>query len=347
MATSSSEFKTLTPVHHGIASQGAAAVSTLFFYPLDTLKMRYMSQDGTSLRVHNGGKYKGIVPSLRLIVAEEGSSALYRGAPLAVCAAAISWGLYMGLYRQLENSLVGLSQKFYSASMLDSNQHENLFTSRTFTAFAASVAAGGAATLVTSPLWMVKARMQLEDVRHTYEAALPASGKTQIPTSTVAPTRYYTNAFTSLKRVVSQDGVLSLWRGVSAQLLLGVPLSLYFPVYDTFKKQWRRYMATSSPDSPLRCYETWFLSGTAKMLVALFSHPLLLIRARLQDEKARASTNVRYTSVAGAFRVTFAREGLTGLWRGFGVGLAHSLPRTCLQVSLYEAALQLVNTSRN
>ena len=42
---------------HALASQAAAAVSTLLFNPLEVVRVRFMAQDGTALRTHNGVRY--------------------------------------------------------------------------------------------------------------------------------------------------------------------------------------------------------------------------------------------------------------------------------------------------
>ena len=73
-----------SPIHHTVASQTAGFVSTFAFYPLDVLKMRFMSQDGTKERQHNNSTYSSIVRSTRTIYQEEGLRALYRGVHVAI-----------------------------------------------------------------------------------------------------------------------------------------------------------------------------------------------------------------------------------------------------------------------
>jgi solute carrier family 25 protein 34/35 len=60
-----------------------------------------------------------------------------------------------------------------------------------------------------SPLFLIKARMQ------AYSPVLPVGAQ-----------HYYKNSFDALRTIVRSDGVLGLWRGVSAAILRTVCVSL-------------------------------------------------------------------------------------------------------------------------
>jgi len=108
------------------------------FYPLDYIRTRLQSQDGT---VHT--QLRGV----RDIMRQEGVAGLYRGVVMAVSSHSIGWGCYLTLFRTLQGRIRNVTGQ-------DT-------TSGDFAA--ACVAAATTATIVT-PLNLVKTRTQLHDV---------------------------------------------------------------------------------------------------------------------------------------------------------------------------------------
>ena len=88
---------------HTVAMQIAAAVSTLMLYPLDSVKFRIMSQDGTMrTRYHaSKGDFTGLIHALQKTYQIEGFAALYRGACISIHSSVLSWGIYMFAYKKL------------------------------------------------------------------------------------------------------------------------------------------------------------------------------------------------------------------------------------------------------
>jgi solute carrier family 25 folate transporter 32 len=75
------------------------------------------------------------------------------------------------------------------------------------------------------------------------------------------------------------------------------------------------------------------------MTVAVLTHPLCVIKTRQQDERARTGA-VQYHSFPQAGRLIWQREGLRhGLFRGLVPSLAQTMPRSVLQLVLFEACL--------
>jgi solute carrier family 25 (mitochondrial folate transporter), member 32 len=295
-----------------IASQVAGFVSTISFYPLDVVKMRYMSQDGTTTRQHNGTTYSSLVRSTRTIYHEEGIGALYRGAHVAVGGSVMAWGVYMYLYKTMLVWAEGPSTD---------GKHRNTVVAFYGKALA-SVGASAAAAIASNPIWLIKTRMQLEE-RHI--GASKATGE-------------YSGGFVrSAVTVVKTSGWRGLWVGSSAQVLLGVPNSLNFPIYETLKAARMRQTGKQSLDFSEVCLCTTF----TKTLLAVISHPLYLVKTRLQDQRSLKGT-VHYTSLPQAVMTTITREGFMGLYRGMGPALAQAVPRSVVQFVVYEACLSLL-----
>jgi solute carrier family 25 folate transporter 32 len=301
----------LEPWQQSVASQAAGAVSTLCFYPLDVIKTRYMAQDGTAARQHNGLRYNSLPSAFRAILRDEGLGALYRGAHVAVFASAASWGMYMYVYRELERGMLDAAGPSPAPHVV------------WYASLGASVTGNVCVAMLANPLWLVKSRMQLED----------SAGRAQ---STARGTpREYASVLQSWKTAIRKDGVRSLWRGASAQLLVGVPNAATFPVYDATKRTLKRSRGTDV----LSLSDVCACSAVAKSLGCVLCHPFVLVKVRLQDAKRSADASVRYESLWGTFATIAKREGPHGFFRGLTPALLQTMPRGVMQFALYELAV--------
>jgi len=187
---------------HTVAAQTAAATSTLLFYPFDSVKMRIMSQDGTSLRAYHqsGHDFRGTFHALVQTQKIEGFRALYRGASLAVTGAVISWGIYMFLHRSMLSFI-------YDVVHL-----ERWFV----TDFGSSLVASAVTACVSNPIWLIKTRMQLTD-----KTAGTGDG--------------YCSFRQGFRLILTKEGPRGLCKGLFPQLLLSIPNAAYIPLYDFLK----------------------------------------------------------------------------------------------------------------
>ncbi|CAJ1991651.1 MCP2 / mitochondrial carrier protein [Leishmania donovani] len=284
---------------HTVSSQLASATSTCVFYPFDTLKTRFMAQDGTAVRQHNGRVYSSIQGSLALIYREEGLRTLFRGCPVAVAGSVVAWGVYMYLYRHLCNvteytSYVGRS--------------------------GVSVLSSAISSCVTCPIFLVKSRMQLEEANRS---------------------SHYRSFWRGVRHTVHTTGARSLWRGLSPQLFLIFPNALSIPTYDTLKRFVLRYRWDHAEMTELSLVEIAVCSTLTKVWILILSHPLVMMKVRMQDERATLG-KYQYRSVAQSISNVLKTQGLQGMYRGFQTALAHSLPRSLLHYCIYEKTLSLL-----
>ena len=330
-----------------LCTQTAGFISTFTFYPIDTVRTRTMSHDNTSSRLHhnNSIRYRGILRPISLVVEHEGVGALYRGASVAVGGATASWGIYMFLYRNFQELL-----QQYSG-------WEPNFVTDCMTSTVASV--GNA--YLTTPVWHVKTRMQLEDTTTT-----TSSSSTQ-------QKRRYRGFFKSLIAVYNSDGFFGLWRGFSPQLLMSVVNGVYFPVYQQVLQNvrlisnsyWWKHDHTHSdgissivsynnknkttendntnnnektkkPSTKPTNWEVAIASAGAKTLINLFSNPLFVVRTRLQDERHSHHDHVRYQSLMQSVKVIFKQEGVLGFYKGLRAGLLITAPKSVMTMVVAE-----------
>jgi solute carrier family 25 (mitochondrial folate transporter), member 32 len=290
---------------HTVASQVAGALSTFAVAPLDTVRYRYMAQDGTAARTNNGKYYTRLTESVRVILKEEGPRALYRGAHVGIAGASASWGIYMYTYRTGQ------------AASAQSGFGGNFFTD--------SVVSTGASLLnacVTCPIWLIKTRMQVEDATKGLSANAEAT----------ATPRHYRTFTGGVRHVVTSEGVPALWRGLRMQLAMSATNGVYLPLYEVLKRYTLRLRSRETLDS----WEIILCSTVSKSVIAFVTNPLFVIRTRLQDARSRSVPGVEYISVGQSARMIYRREALGGFFRGVVPSVALTAPRAALCMVLME-----------
>ncbi|KPI90853.1 mitochondrial carrier protein-like protein [Leptomonas seymouri] len=320
-----------TSFQHTVASQLGGATSTIILYPIDVVRMRFMSQDGTRTRQHNGQTYHSISNAFKLIYREEGGvRAFFRGCHVSVFGTVCAWGVYMYFYRFQCAWYEAWRQRRQQRSLPTSGQ-EGSSTGGNSTAywgsawstllqcFGFSIIASCTSAVVCNPIWLLKTRMQLEE----------ASARTS------AVPRSFRTFRHGLLYTVKTTGLHSLWRGVSAQILLAVPNSFNLPLYDAIKST--NMIITGR--NQLSVLEVCTCSTLTKLVLVVFSHPVLVVKTRLQDHRAR-SGEVQYETFAQSIKTVWRRGGLTAFYRGTVPSLCQSIPRSVLTFVFYEQFLK-------
>lgn len=147
---------------------------------------------------------------------------------------------------------------------------------------------------VTIPLDTAKVRLQLQNT---------ASGE-----------KMYTNVFQCMGKIAKDEGVVSLWRGLTPGILRqmvfsSIRIGLYEPVRDFY------HGAGNTADPTLI---TKILAGlTTGGFGILVANPTDLVKVRLQAE-GRLPPGVarRYSGTFNAFSTIAKTEGISGLWTG-------------------------------
>lgn len=301
-----------------IASQLAAAISTLLLHPLDVVRTRFMSQDSTPERRHSGRTYRRVWEAVRTMYRLEGVSALYRGWHVSLVGSVCAWGVYMWFYKTFSTALThqGESDSFLRGDAAP---------------FIASVMASVSSAVMCNPIWLMKTRLELaERIPHTASSSLVLA----------SPTARMSENFLSLRRGVRYtarvSGWQAFWRGTSAQILLGIPNAMTLPLYEGILRR----VARGEGDGH-RTADVLFSSAVSKTVVCVLSHPLLLVKVRLQDHRAREGA-VRYVGAIQTLCTCLRMQGFQGLCRGMGSSVLHTVPRAVVFYVLYEHFLAAV-----
>lgn len=165
------------------------------------------------------------------------------------------------------------------------------------------------------------------------ESALVKSGRLDAP---------YKGVLDCFHRVYTTEGLISFWRGNSANVIREMPTqALAFSLHDHF----RYFFATDPADG----YWTSFVGNVASGSAAgsttlLVVYPLDFARTRLaNDSKSiskggdiNAASSRQFNGLLDVFRKTIASDGIAGLYRGFIPSIAGAVVYRGLQFGLYD-----------
>ncbi|KAG5437127.1 hypothetical protein PCANB_001103, partial [Pneumocystis canis] len=155
----------------------------------------------------------------------------------------------------------------------------------------------------------------------------------------------YTGIIDCFSRTIRDEGVISLWRGNTANVLRYFPTqALNFAFKDKFKKM---FGFKKERDG----YWRWFLGnlasgGCAGAASLLFVYSLDYARTRLaNDAKSVKKGNERqFNGLIDVYKKTLASDGIRGLYRGFGPSVAGIIVYRGLYFGLYDSVKPVVLT---
>lgn len=135
-----------------------------------------------------------------------------------------------------------------------------------------------------------------------------------------------------LRKIARNEGILTLWRGLSPTLVMAIPANvIYFTGYD-----WLRY----NHASPIRkvstdAYTPLIAGSIARVAAAIAVSPIEMFRTRMQATSGSA-TGVFRETLLGLHRMT-QTQGYTSLWRGLTLTMWRDVPFSGIYWWGYEA----------
>lgn len=157
-----------------------------------------------------------------------------------------------------------------------------------------SLIAGGLGSFVGTPCDLVLVRMQAD-------STLPEAER-----------RNYKNVFDAFKRIVSEEGVTSLWSGFGPTVLRAMALNVAMLVtYDEAKERLTKIYGKGHNQAIM--FSASMLSACATSTASL---PFDNIKTKLQKMKRLPDGTFPYSGFVDCAMKTAAREGITGFWAG-------------------------------
>lgn len=196
---------------------------------------------------------------------------------------------------------------------------------RFFLDLAAGGTAGGISKTIVAPIERVKLLLQTQDANPAIK-----SGK-------IARYTGIGNCFT---RVASEQGILSFWRGNTANVIRYFPTQAFnFAFKDTIKKAFPAY-------DPKKEFGKFFMTnlasgGAAGACSLLIVYPLDFARTRLAADIGKQSAR-EFTGLVDCLRKVATRGGPMAVYQGFGVSVQGIIVYRGAYFGLYDTAKQVV-----
>ncbi|GAB1310844.1 Carrier protein, mitochondrial [Madurella fahalii] len=130
--------------------------------------------------------------------------------------------------------------------------------------------------------------------------------------------RTFNSTLDGLRKIARNEGLLTLWRGLSPTLIMAIPANIiYFTGYD-----WLRYNRASPIKRVRDEYAPLVAGSVARVLAATAVSPIELFRTRLQAAQGPGHLAQTFRGVKDMVRV----HGYRSLWRGLTLTLWRDVP---------------------
>ncbi|KAL2223101.1 mitochondrial ADP,ATP carrier protein [Thermoascus aurantiacus ATCC 26904] len=150
--------------------------------------------------------------------------------------------------------------------------------------------------------------------------------------------RKYDGIIDCFKRTASSEGVISLWRGNTANVIRYFPTqALNFAFRDTYKSM---FAYKKDRDG----YAKWMIGnlasgGAAGATSLLFVYSLDYARTRLANDakSAKSGGERQFNGLIDVYKKTLASDGIVGLYRGFGPSVLGIIVYRGLYFGMYDS----------
>jgi solute carrier family 25, member 39/40 len=142
---------------------------------------------------------------------------------------------------------------------------------------------------------------------------------------------------------MKQEGITSLWRGLTPTLLMSIPATVvYFVSYDSLKAQIETFFSQTTGHPPPFSLAPAVAGALARTLAATTISPLELMRTRMQSLNFTQENKAPLRFIIDDYKAMAHAGGLKSLWRGLVPTLWRDVPFSAIYWSSYELTKQLL-----
>lgn len=270
-----------------------AMVGAIITSPLEVVKTRLQAQNNKSSLIESNSRFGfNTFNALRNMVQTEGFLGLYRGL-FAHCLGVIP--------ARTVHFLVYSTCKGYLTKRWDDHPYY-------VPMFSSSFAAASVVT-ITSPIWLVKTRLQLQ--------------------ANQASETLYNGMWDCAKKTFHREGVKGFYKGLGASYLGVFETMIQFTLYENLKRLIKKKM-----NRDLNSSEFLIISSFSKLIASALTYPHEVIRTRLREQKN--TRPLKYPGPIAGMLVLAREEGRKGLYGGMGAHLLRVVPNAAILFYVYE-----------
>lgn len=156
-----------------------------------------------------------------------------------------------------------------------------------------------------------------------------------------------------VKQIVQSEGLLSLWNGTLASLMLVSNPVIHYVSYERMKTalQLRRLSANVKGGASLSAWEIFVLGALAKSLTTVVTYPLQVAQSLMRVQAAAtASTNKSEASkvqknagsLTGCLAQIYREQGIAGYFAGLEAKLLQTVLTAAISLVTYEKLLAII-----
>jgi len=333
-------MKEWTANHSAIAGAGAGIVTSIAGCPLDVIKTKLQAQQFA----HSSIAYKGAVATIKQVWVRDSFKGFYRGLGPMLLGYLPTWAIYFTVYDSVKEAFGGhalggrhVDCKLYIVKLLiyflyASAQGHPVQEASTplYLQVLSAMIAGGASTVATSPLWVIKTRFMTQppgELRY----------------------RHTLDAFITVHRA---EGWRAFYRGLLTSLLGTSHVAVQFPLYEYL----RHVSELHTDDGELSTSQIVACSAVAKTVASVTTYPHEVIRTRLQVQKSFKGPSPipgspqpapRYTGILQTAALITQEEGWRGLYKGLSINLIRAVPSSAVTLLTYELIMRYLDEHRS
>jgi solute carrier family 25 (mitochondrial folate transporter), member 32 len=186
---------------------------------------------------------------------------------------------------------------------------------------AAAVGAGLVTDVAVNPVWMIKLRLQTKAVANH-------------------PSRDYRNSADAFRKIVRDEGVRALYKGLVPQFFGLAHVAVQFPLYEQMKFRLREHKGSDH----FTTLEIIAMSTVSKVVASVIAYPHEVLRARFQFQSD--SNPRRYRSIRDACVRIAREEGMRGFYRGLTANILRVVPSAAVTITGYERLTEMLASRR-
>ncbi|KAN0060900.1 hypothetical protein ACQY0O_006634 [Thecaphora frezii] len=272
---------------------------------------------------------ESIVASAMKIVKAEGMTGLYAGLNSSLIGIGITNFVYYFFYEKSRDVILKSKARLAAANATSATAtiaQGGALT--TWESIMTGLVAGTATAIISNPIWVVNTRQTVRVTTSDSSKEVPApsiSGAPGRPGSQVPVKRL--GFLQTLSKIVKDDGILALWRGIGPALVLVINPILQYTAFEqlknwVIKSRLARAGRGSGGPVALTDWDFFWLGALSKLIATSITYPQIVLKSRQQSggNSAGKSANVWQAMVD-----IVQHEGPAGLYRGISSKLLQSV----------------------